>query len=208
MIRNVVLDIGNVLVTFYPDLYIAQFVHRKGEIDYYNNICFRSTEWKKGDTGEKTRREIIDALCAKYPEDAETIHTVMDDCDEMLRISKKSTEVVKRLHEAGVSVYYLSNTNPEAFRYMTERYEVFRYMDGGIASYQDGVVKPSAEIFRLFLDRYGKDPSECVFVDDMPVNTEAAQGVGLHTITLKNIEDLGKELSKFPELRAILSENG
>lgn len=47
MIKNVIFDIGNVLVTFYPDLYIAQFVHRKGEIDYYNNICFRSPEWKR-----------------------------------------------------------------------------------------------------------------------------------------------------------------
>ena len=51
---------------------------------------------------------------------------------------------------------------------MTERYEVFRYMNGGIASFKEGVVKPSEDIFRLFLDRYGKDPSECVFVDDMP----------------------------------------
>ena len=206
MIKNVILDIGNVLVTFYPDLYIAQFVHRKGEIDYYNNVCFRSPEWKKGDTGEMTRREIIDALCERYPEDAETIHTVMDDCDEMLRISKKSTEVVKCLCEAGISVYYLSNTNPEAFRYMTERYEVFRYMNGGIASFKEGVVKPSEDIFRLFLDRYGKDPSECVFVDDMPTNTESAQRVGLCTITLKNIEDLKNELSRYPELSRILAK--
>ena len=206
MIKNVILDIGNVLVTFYPDLYIAQFVHRKGEIDYYNNVCFRSPEWKKGDTGEMTRREIIDALCERYPEDAETIHTVMDDCDEMLRISKKSTEVVKCLREAGISVYYLSNTNPEAFRYMTERYEVFRYMNGGIASFKEGVVKPSEDIFRLFLDRYGKDPSECVFVDDMPTNTESAQRVGLCTITLKNIEDLKNELSRYPELSRILAK--
>lgn len=161
---------------------------------------------EKGDTGELTRKEIIDALCEKYPRDAETIHTVMDDCDEMLRISKKSTEVVKRLREAGVEVYYLSNTNPEAFRYMTERYEVFRYMNGGIASFKEGVVKPSEDIFRLFLDRYGKDPSECVFVDDMPTNTESAQRVGLHTITLKNIDDLARELSAFPELSGILSD--
>ena len=204
MVDTVVLDIGNVLVTFYPDIYISQFVHRKGEIDYYNHVCFRSAEWKAGDLGTMTREETIDALCRKYPEDAETIHTVMDNCDEMLRASKENTALLKKLSEAGIEVYYLSNTNPHAFAYMTERHEFFRYMKGGIASFRDGVVKPSREIFRLFLERYGKRAEQCVFVDDTPINTDAAASLGFRTVTLKNIEDLARELSKFPCLHDVI----
>lgn len=124
----------------------------------------------------------------------------------MLRVSMKNTEVVKKLKAAGVGVYYLSNTNDHAFEFMTSTYEVFSYMDGGIASYRDGVIKPSADIFELFLSRYGKKAEECVFVDDMPTNVNGARAVGLHGIVLKNIEDLEEELCRYPELAEILKQ--
>ncbi len=205
MIKNVVLDIGNVLVTFYPDIYISQFVDRKGEIDYFNRICFNSEEWKAGDLGTMSREETIEALCKKYPADAEMIHTIMDNCDDMLRASKKNTALLKKLHEAGIGVYYLSNTNPHAFEYMTATHEFFKYMDGGIASYKHGVVKPTRDIFELFLKLYDKKPEECVFVDDTPVNTESAASVGYNIVTLKNIEDLATELAKFEGLAEIIN---
>lgn len=206
MIKNVVLDIGNVLVSFYPDIYISQFITKKGEIDYYNHICFKSAEWKCGDLGTKTREEIIDAICEKYPDDAEKVREIMANCDDMLRVSKKNTELVKRLKAAGIGVYYLSNTNEHAFEFMTSTYEVFSYLDGGIASYRDGVIKPSADIFELFLLRYGKKAEECVFVDDMPQNVDGARGVGLHGIVLKNIDDLEDELCKYPEIIEALNK--
>lgn len=206
MIKTVVLDIGNVLVSFYPDTYISQFITKKGEIDYYNHICFKSAEWKCGDLGTKTRAEIIDAICEKYPDDAEKVREIMANCDDMLRVSKKNTELVKRLKAAGIGVYYLSNTNEHAFEFMTSTYEVFSYMDGGIASYLDGVIKPNADIFELFLSRYGKKADECVFVDDMPQNVDGAKAVGLHGIVLKNIDDLENELCKYPEIREALNK--
>jgi putative hydrolase of the HAD superfamily len=206
MIKNIVLDIGNVMVTFYPDLYISGFVYKKGEIDFLNKICFNSAEWKLGDVGESSRKDIIEAICKKYPSDAEAIHAVMDNCDEMLRASKKNTELLKKLHGAGVGVYFLSNTNPEAFEYMTSHHEFFNYMDGGIASFKEGLVKPSEDIFKLFLERYGKNAEECVFVDDTPVNVDAAASVGFNTVVLKNIDDLSAELCAYPELAKIIND--
>lgn len=206
MIKNVVLDIGNVLVSFYPDIYISQFITKKGEIDYYEQICFKSAEWKCGDLGTKSRGEIIDAICEKYPDDAEKVREIMANCDDMLRVSKKNTDLIKRLKAAGIGVYYLSNTNEHAFEFMTSTYEVFSYMDGGIASYRDGVIKPSADIFELFLSRYGKTAEECVFVDDMPQNVDGAKAVGLHGIVLKNIDDLEVELCKYPEIAEALNK--
>ena len=206
MIKNVVLDIGNVLVSFYPDIYISQFITKKGEIDYYEQICFKSAEWKCGDLGTKSRGEIIDAICEKYPDDAATVREIMANCDDMLRVSKKNTDLIKRLKASGIGVYYLSNTNEHAFEFMTSTYEVFSYLDGGIASYRDGVIKPSADIFELFLSRYGKTAEECVFVDDMPQNVDGAKAVGLHGIVLKNIDDLEEELCKYPEIAEALNK--
>lgn len=203
MIKNVVLDLGNVMVRFYPDLYIAQFVDRKGEIDYFRRICF-GKEWSAGDRGLMSREEIIEAICKKYPADTEMIHTIMDDCDRTLIASKKNTALLKKLHEAGIGVYYLSNIGEQAFGYLTNTHEFFQYMDGGIASYQDGLLKPDPAIFELFLERYGKRAQECVFVDDTPVNAEAAASLGFHSVILKNIDDLTDELKKIDELAKII----
>lgn len=206
MIKNVVLDIGNVMVTWYPDLHIANFTDRKGEIDFYNRICFQSPQWKAGDLGQMTRQESIDAICKKYPKDEKMIRAIMKNCDEILRASPENTALLKTLHEAGIGVYYLSNTNPSAFAYMHETHAFFRYMDGGIASFQEGVLKPGPEIFSRFLERYKKAPDECVFVDDTPQNTEAAAAAGFATVLLKNIGDLKAELCQFPELADILTK--
>ena len=203
MIKNVVLDLGNVMVRFYPDLYISQFVDRKGEIDYFRRICF-GKEWSAGDRGLMSREEIIETICKKYPADAEMIHTIMDNCDETLRASKKNTALLKKLREAGIGVYYLSNVGEQAFEYMKATHEFFNYMDGGIASYQEGLLKPDPAIFELFLTRYGKRAEECVFVDDTPVNAEAAATLGFHSIILKNIDDLTDELKKIDELAKII----
>lgn len=204
MVRNVVLDIGNVMVTYYPDIYIANFFDRKGEIEYYKHICFKGEEWKAGDLGVMNRNEIVEAICRKYPSDAENVRMIMGNCDRMLRASAQNTAILKKLHDAGIGVYYLSNTNVQAFNYMTATHEFFRYMDGGIASFQFGVIKPNREIFELFLKQYEKLADECVFVDDTPQNTEMAGAMGFHTITLKNISDLSDELAKLPELSKII----
>ena len=204
MIKNVVLDIGNVMVRFYPDLYIAQFVERKGEIDYFRRICF-GAEWRAGDRGDMSRGEIIEAICKKYPADAEMIHTIMDNCDEMMRASKKNTALLKKLHEAGIGVYYLSNIGEVAFEYIKEHHEFLRYTDGGIASYKHGLLKPDPAIFCRFLELCGKRAEECVFVDDTPANTETAAALGFYTVTLKNIDDLTDELAKFEELAGIIA---
>ena len=104
MIKTVVLDIGNVIASFYSDIYVSQFVHRKGEIDYFNYICFRSPEWVAGDKGTMTRAEIIDAICEKYPEDADKVREIMGNCDEMLRTPKATTALIKKLSESGIGV--------------------------------------------------------------------------------------------------------
>ena len=124
--------------------------------------------------------------------------------DPAASTSQKNTALLKKLHEAGIGVYYLSNIGEQAFGYLTNTHEFFQYMDGGIASYREGLLKPDPAIFELFLERYGKRAQECVFVDDTPVNAEAAASLGFHSVILKNIDDLTDELKKIDELAKII----
>ena len=206
MIQNVVFDIGNVLVSYRPDVYLSKFVEDQEEIAYFQSICFGSEEWLAGERGLMDRGDIIEAICRKHPREAQRIRAIMEPCDSMLCASASNTAVVKKLYEAGIGTYYLSNTNDHAFQYMVSTHAFFQYMNGGVVSYEHGILKPSYEIFHLFLDCFSLPVESCVFVDDSPLNTRAAADVGFQTVTLSHINDLREELSRFPVLTALLND--
>ncbi len=66
--------------------------------------------------------------------------------------------------------------------------------DAMIISAEVGVAKPDAGIFRLALEKLGIEPQEAVFVDDVLVNVEAAQAVGMHAIQFTRTEAVLAEL--------------
>ena len=206
MIDTLVFDIGNVLVNWYPLDYIKTFVADEEEARELTKIVFEGPEFKKGDHGDYTRAQTREALLARYPERAELIGRILEGCDEILVASPENTALLRELKAAGFSLYYLSNTNPSAFDYMTRTHEFFRYLDGGIASFKVGLLKPDPAIFKLFARTYGKDPGQCVFVDDTPVNTATAAACGFGTVTLRTIPSLREELMKFEEVRAALTK--
>lgn len=63
-------------------------------------------------------------------------------------------------------------------------------------SFEVGIIKPSAEIFTLHLQRSGVDAAEAVFIDDRLSNCEAARNVGLHAIHFQTLDLLSSELLK------------
>ena len=84
---------------------------------------------------------------------------------------------------------------------MMKNYPRLHDFKGGLASYQEKMLKPDHRIYQLLLDRYNLNADECVFVDDMAVNTKAAEEVGYHTITLtEGAATLEKALRTIPEI--------
>ena len=68
------------------------------------------------------------------------------------------------------------------------------YMDGGILSYQDRMIKPDAKIYQLLLARYELKAQESVFIDDTLANVEAARALGFHGIVFRTKEQVQEEL--------------
>jgi putative hydrolase of the HAD superfamily len=63
-----------------------------------------------------------------------------------------------------------------------------------------GVRKPDAAIYAIAVERMDMDPSELVFVDDLPGNLKPARALGIHTILHR---DTAQTLA---ELHAVLSD--
>lgn len=190
MIRNIVFDFGNVLVHFDPVSYIRPFVHTPVEAAALSDLIFLSKPWKDGDRGLMDRPHIIDAICADHPEQAALIRRIMEPCDEMLTMPEDTPAFLRQLHQEGYRLFCITNTNESAYAYMRKAHPVLSELDGGIASFQEGLLKPDPRIFQLLLQRYSLKAEECLFVDDMPENTAAAIRCGYQALTLPGADQL------------------
>jgi HAD superfamily hydrolase (TIGR01509 family) len=94
-------------------------------------------------------------------------------------------------------LYLLSNTNENHFEYLQNRYNIERHFTELILSYKVGHSKPEAEIYAEVFKRSGLQPAECLFIDDLKTNIEAAQDLGMKTILYTGAQALKQKLPDF-----------
>lgn len=107
-------------------------------------------------------------------------------------------KVIDNLKEQGYWVYYLSNWNSwtmEEFR-TRARFDFLKKMNGGLFSYECGMMKPDKKIYETFLHQFGLDPSTCIFFDDKKENVEAAKQCGIEAVVFTGPEVLDDFLIK------------
>jgi glucose-1-phosphatase len=91
-------------------------------------------------------------------------------------------------------LYLLSNTNECHWRFLEDNFQVSRHFEELLLSYEIGFVKPQREIYDAVLSRSGLAAGDCLFIDDLPQNIEAASALGMHTIHFQGIADLKDKL--------------
>lgn len=92
-------------------------------------------------------------------------------------------------------LYLLSNTNEVHYEWLQAHYDVARHFDELILSYKVGCSKPDPQIYSEVLRRSGKDAGDCLFIDDLRANVDAAARLGMHTILFQGIEHLKQQLA-------------
>jgi putative hydrolase of the HAD superfamily len=88
----------------------------------------------------------------------------------------------------------LSNTNSLHFDMISASYPVLRHFDDLILSHEVGLLKPAPEIYAAAVERAGCAPGECLFIDDLTVNVDAARRAGMDAIRFENWDSLAAEL--------------
>ena len=90
--------------------------------------------------------------------------------------------------------YLLSNTDPIHIPWCLDRFPLSSLLDGMILSYEIGAYKPDFRIYERGLEKFGLRPEECVFIDDLPANVEAAKACGLEGIVCISPEQVREDL--------------
>ena len=187
MIKNLILDMGNVLIEFRPERFIDDLGVSDPEIRaLFLREIFRSSEWMALDHGDMTEAEALERICARLPENLWPMaeHLVFH-WNEPLHPIPGMAELVRDCKAAGMGVYLLSNASARHKEYWPY-VPGSEYFDGLVVSANLKMVKPDPEIYLHVLRTFGLKANECLFVDDMLYNVTGAEAVGIPGFHFQN----------------------
>ncbi len=194
MIKNVIFDIGRVLINYEPLDYLKTF-HYGDDVDKeLAKVIFENPLWNEFDRGTYTLGDCIESMVASAPHHESKIKEVLaDGWMDILTLKTESSDFLKKLKSEGYKIYLLSNFSQVGFEYITKKYDFFDYIDGKVVSYEHKLTKPEPEIYDLIIKTYNLVPAETIFIDDNKNNILASQKFGIKTILFENIEDCIKQ---------------
>jgi len=133
MIRNIVFDMGQVLLRFEP----AYFIERVGAAEEDRALLLRevyqSLEWARMDRGSMTEAEAAESMCRRLPARLhETVHALVDRWDRPILPIEGMEELIAELKEKGYGIYLLSNASYRQHEYWP-RVPASRYFDGTLS---------------------------------------------------------------------------
>jgi HAD superfamily hydrolase (TIGR01509 family) len=134
-------------------------------------------------------QELVDIVDAEIDYDAD----IREPWNSLVHEIKHTTDFLKFQKSLGKKIYYITNIGNSLES--RKESDIFKYFDGGVASCEVGLEKPDHRIYRLLLKTYKLKARNCLFIDDMFDNVEAAKAVGMKGIVYKDGEtDLYREL--------------
>ena len=193
-VRNVVFDIGGVLLDWNPRHLYRHLIPDEAERErFLAEVC--TMDWNLTLDAGRTFDEACAELAEQHPSDADLIEAWKRQDEMVAGELPGMPELVDRLHRAGVPLFLLTNMPVPVFEARRQRYPVLQAFDGAVVSGAEGVTKPSAEIFDILTERFGLDPAETLFIDDSPPNIDGARTVGLQAVLFIDAATLAADLT-------------
>lgn len=196
MIRNIIFDIGNVLTDFRWKEFLTDKGFDDAMIKRIAKASVQSPLWNEIDRGVWDVEKLMQEFIKLDPEIEQELHRAYDNLTGMVTRRDYAIPWIQDLKARGFKTYYLSNFAHKAHVECADALDFLPYMDGGILSYQEKLIKPDPEIYRLLLNRYSLKAEESVFLDDTPTNVEAARAVGMYGIRFETKEQAEEELRR------------
>jgi 2-haloacid dehalogenase len=196
--KNIVFDLGGVLVDWNPDyVYKKIFINDEDKMRwFYQNIC--TSDWNEEQDAGRGLTEATELLVKKFPDHEENIRAYYGRWEEMLGGPIVGTvEILRRLKQnQEIKLYALTNWSHETFPIALKRYDFLHWFDGRLVSGEEKTRKPYKEIYELLIKKFDIDPSRSIYLDDNKRNLYPAAELGFHTIHFQSPAQFEEELRK------------
>ena len=204
MIKNIIFDIGNVILQFDIKEVIPNFTKKESEKQFIINNIINSPEWLQYsliDTGFISREQAIEIVEDRTNHiNDELIEKFWYRYNDYSFINDNVIDIIKELKEKDYKIYLLSNINSHTYNHIKDN-KLFNLVDGYVFSYIEHQVKPYVGIYNTLLERYKLIPQECLFIDDddtgRSFDTANALGINGRRVLPNNSADVLKLLEEY-----------
>ena len=193
-IKNVVFDIGNVIVRWAPLEIVRLTFGDVAPAEALVKSIFRAEIWTDLNKG------LISEADAKVMYQNQLGLTALE-CEKLFYYVKQTqlllfgtVDLIRRLKVAGYNIFALTDNVHEIVAHLQTTYDFWPLFDGVTVSADVGVLKPQPAIYQALLDGHGILAAETVFIDDMPHNVVGAQALGISAIQFENTEQCERAL--------------
>lgn len=182
MIKNIIFDIGNVILNFNIKEVLQKFTSNKIEQKFILKNIINSPEWLGNaliDTGYISREDAIEIVKDRTNHcNDKLIVDFWKNYNDFAQVNTKVLNLIQKLKDNNYKIYLLSNINQYTFEFVNKS-GLFDFVDGYVLSYQEHKIKPYKAIYNVLLERYNLIPNESVFIDDNKNNIETGNSMGI-----------------------------
>lgn len=179
MIRNIVFDMGQVLILFDRAFFIRRLGVEEEDAELLLREVFLSREWAQMDWGTIDDEQASVSVCRRLPERLhDAARKLVTMWDRPILPIEGIYELIEELKNAGYGIYLLSNASVRQHDYWP-RIPCAKFFDGTLISCDVGSIKPERAIYEAFLKKFGLQAEECFFVDDQAANVEGGCRCGM-----------------------------
>ena len=174
MIKNVIFDLGNVVLKLRWDIVLNRYSDNADDQKLLDDVIFNSEEWQRLDAGTIEKYEAINIMKSKLPSKLhDACLGIMKDWKDGFVINTEILDFIDFLKSNGYKTYILSNAPLDLPDYLS-KHDLDKYFIGKVISAEEKMTKPNKEIYELLLNRFSLNPEECLFLDDKTENIQGA----------------------------------
>lgn len=182
MIKNIIFDIGNVILNFNLLNVLPAFTNNKEEQKFIFDNIINSPEWLGYaliDTGYIKKEDAIEIVKDRTNHtNDKLISDFWNNYNDYALVDQNVIDLIKKLKDNNYKVYLLSNINPYTYEFVKTS-GLFDIVDGYVLSYLEHKIKPYDSIYKTLISRYNINPDESLFIDDKEENVKTANRLGM-----------------------------
>ncbi|MXP40586.1 HAD-IA family hydrolase [Altererythrobacter soli] len=190
----VVFDIGRVLFDWNLRYLFEKLIDKPEQLDWFLAHVL-TEEWHYQTDAGRPLDEMVPELSARFPDHAHLVEAYRTRFNETVDRPILGTHaLVRRVADAGLPLYALTNFGAEFFAGFRPTEPIFELFADIVVSGEECVAKPDPRIYEICERRFGRAPQDLFFIDDNAANVAAARERGWHAHLFEGAEGLEAEL--------------
>lgn len=200
MIKNIVFDIGNVILEGKPSDCLEYYDIENQKKEIIKKIVFENKKWKELDYGRLNFEEYFKIVSPELPENLKKCaKEILLSSMKKRKINDEIMKLIKTLKTNGYKIFILSDNNIDTYDHLKTT-ELDKYIDEWYISAHYNATKSDSKLFEIFLNESNIKANESYFIDDKRINIEKAKNLGMEGFVLdwtnNDFENLIEDMRK------------